>query len=99
MKKSTAIIANFVLALPALAFWSLTFAYHFVEGGGERYSGVIAWIFVSPITFILLAPWLCLAVKFRKQVIWWLGLLFGMTPSIWMTAQFGDFLWLTFWFK
>lgn len=99
MERGTAVGYNFVLALPAAAFWLLTFAYYFVEKGGERYSGVIAWIFVSPITFILLIPWLCLAIKFRKQPIWWLGIAFGLSPTVWMIVMFEGFLWLTQWFK
>lgn len=94
-----AFLANFVLALPALVFWLLRILSFVVEtGSSEKYFRLIAWIFVAPMSFIFLLPWLFIAVKYRHKRVCWLGLLFGISPSVCTTVEFNGFAWLTLWF-
>jgi hypothetical protein len=98
VNKTVAIAVSIIVSLPAVAFWYLNY---FVQwgSGSENFAPMMAWIFIAPVTFVFALVGLSLAVKYRRNALWWIGLLFEILPTVWMTVTFKGFSWLLFWYK
>jgi len=98
VNKIVAITVSIILLLPTVAFWYLNY---FVQpgSGSENFAPMMAWMFIAPVTFVVALVGLGIAIKYRRNLIWWISLLFEILPTVWMTVTFKGFSWLLFWYK
>ena len=80
------ILLRILAIVPSAFFWWVYFLP--MPPGSENWFPIFAMIYVAPVCLLVSLPTLYFAIKAKRDVLWWLILVFDLTPVFTTMAEF-----------